>query len=90
MPRAKRDDRKSSAELDAEIEAMKKQLAEKEKLSKAAKRREDAAKEQARAIEEAKFNREFVAMAQRVYWGDYEDEGQTVYEIIKALIRPPV
>lgn len=90
MPRAKKDSSKTSAELDAEIEDLKKVLAEKQKVKNEVKRREDAQAEQARAVEEAQFNRDFVAKAREISWGDYEDEGQTVYEVIRNLIRPPV
>ena len=56
MPRVR-----SSIELDAEIQALKKKLADKQRAAQAAKRREKAEAEQVRACEEAQFNREFVA-----------------------------
>lgn len=89
MPRAKSDTVKSSAELDAEIQEMQKKLAEKQRASKAAKKREEAEAKQARAIEEAKFNRDFVEAAKTIRLSDYEDNGQTIYELIRAIIRPP-
>lgn len=90
MPRAKSDTAKSSAELDAEIQAMQKQIADKRKAAQAAKRREEAEAKQARAIEEAEFNRDFVEAAKGIHLSDYEDNGQTIYELIRAIIRPPV
>ena len=90
MPRAKSDKVKTSVELDAEIEKLKKELEVKRKAKQAADRREKAAADQARAIEEAEFNRDCVENAQTVYLSDYEDEGQTIYELISRLIRPPV
>lgn len=89
MPRAKSDTLKSSAELDAEIEAMKKVLDEKQKASRAAKKREKAEADKAKAIEEAEFNRDFVEAAKTIRLSDYEDNGQTIYELIRAIIRPP-
>ncbi len=89
MPRAKSDTLKSSAELDAEIEAMKKVLDEKQKASRAAKKREKAEADQAKAIEEAEFNKAFVEAAKGIHLSDYEDNGQTIYELIRAIIRPP-
>lgn len=90
MPRAKSDTLKSSAELDAELQEMEKKLAEKRKAVKAARRREEAAAKQARAIEEAEFNRDFVEAAKTIRLSDYEDNGQTIYELVRAIIRPPV
>lgn len=89
MPRAKSDTLKSSAELDAEIEEMKKKIAEKQKAAQAARRKEKAEAEQAKAIEEAEFNREFVEAAKDIRLSDYEDTGQTVYELVRSIIRPP-
>lgn len=89
MPRAKSDTAKSSAELDAEIEEMKKKIAEKQKAARAAKNREKAEAEQARAIEEAEFNRDFVEASKDIRLSDYEDNGQTIYELIRSIIRPP-
>lgn len=89
MPRAKSDILKSSAELDAELQEMEKKIAEKRKAAKAAKRREKAEAEQAKAIEEAAFNRDFVEAAKGIHLSDYEDNGQTIYELIRAIIRPP-
>lgn len=89
MPRAKSDAAKSSTELDAEIEEMQKKLAEKRKAAQAAKRKERAEAEQARAIEEAEFNRDFVEAAKEIYLSDYEDSRQTVYELVRSIIRSP-
>jgi len=89
MPRAKSDSAKSSAELDAEIEEMKKKIAEKQKAARAAKNREKAEAEQAKAIEEAEFNRDFVEASKGIRLSDYEDNGQTIYELIRSIIRPP-
>lgn len=90
MPRAKSDTAKSSAELGAEIEAMKKALAEKQKAAQAARRKEKAEAEQARAIEEAEFNKDFVEASKEIHLSDYEDNGQTIYEMVRSIIRPPV
>lgn len=90
MPRAKSDTLKSSAELDAEIEEMKKKIAEKQKAAQAARRKEKAEAEQAKAFAEAEFNRDFVAAAKTIRLSDYEDNGQTIYELIRSIIRPPV
>lgn len=81
---------KSSAELDSEIEAMKKELAEKQKKAREARRREKAEAEQVRVYEEAQFNKEFVAKAREIRLSDYESDGRTVFELIESLIRPPV
>lgn len=89
MPRAKSDINKSSAELDAELQEMEKQITEKRKAVKAARRREEAEAKQAKAIEEAEFNRDFVEAAKLIRLSDYEDNGQTIYELIRAIIRPP-
>lgn len=89
MPRAKSDTLKSSAELDAEIQAMKKALAEKQKAAQAAKRKEKAEAEQAKAIEEAEFNKAFVEASKTIHLSDYEDNGQSIYELVKSIIRPP-
>ena len=90
MPRAKNDTVKSSAELDAELQEMQKKMAEKRKAVKAAKRREEAEARQAKAIEEAEFNKAFVEAAKTIYLSDYEDNGQSIYELVKSIIRPPV
>lgn len=89
MPRAKSDTLKSSAELDAEIEEMQKQIAAKRKAAQAAGRKEKAEVEQARAIEEAEFNWDFVEAAKGIRLSDYEDNGLTIYELIRSIIRPP-
>lgn len=89
MPRAKSDTVKSSAELDAEIEEMKKKIAEKQKAARAAKNREKAEADQARAIEEAEFNKAFVEASKTIHLSDYEDNGQSIYELVKSIIRPP-
>lgn len=89
MPRAKSDTAKSSAELDAEIQAMKKALAEKQKTARAVKNREKAEADQARAIEEAEFNKAFVEASKTIHLSDYEDNGQSIYELVKSIIRPP-
>ena len=88
MARPKSDDRKTSAELGAEIEELSRVIARKQKLCAAAERREKAEAEQIRAAEEAEFNRKFVAKAREVHWGDCANAGQTVYETIRRLIRP--
>ena len=63
-------------------------IARKQKLCAAAERRERAEAEQARAAEEAQFNREFVVKAKEIHWCDHANAGQTVYETIRRLIRP--
>lgn len=88
IPRAKSDTAKSSAELDAEIEALKKAIDEKRKLAQAARRTEQAEAARIKAAEEARFNKEFVEKAKEIRFSDYESEG-SVYEVIKHLIRPP-
>lgn len=84
MPRARRDEAKSSDELEKEIKALEQILARKRKVRDAVKRREDAEAEQARTIAEAQFNKEFVTAAQEVRLID----GRTVYELIHNMIRP--
>lgn len=86
MPRAKSDDAKSSEELEKEIKELEQKLAGKRKARNAADRREKAEAEQARVYEETQFNREFVARCKEVPLND----GQTVYELIHSMIRPPV
>ena len=90
MPRAKSDGAKSSGELNAEIQELQKTLAAKQKLKKAAERREKAEADQVREYEEANFNREFTQKAKEIHVSDFASDGRTVYEIIKAIIRPPV
>lgn len=89
MPRAKSDDGKTSAELNAEIKKLQEQIAAKRKAEAAAKKREDAEARQAREMAEREFNRDFVERAKEVHFSDYEDDGRSVYEVIKYLIRPP-
>lgn len=86
MPRVKSDTVKSSAELTAEI----KQIADKQKAAREAKRREEVEDEQARAIEEAEFNKDFVEMAKGIRFSDYKDDDRTIYDLIRSIIRPPV
>ena len=86
MPKGKSDDRKSSEELEKEIKELEQKLASKRKARNAADRREKAEAEQARAYEEVQFNREFVAQSKEVRLNN----GQTVYELIHSIIRPPV
>ena len=88
MPRAKSDSAKSPAVLDAEAEELQKKLADKRKAARAARNREKAQAAQARAIEEAEFNRDFVEAAKSISLRDYAADGRTVYEMIRALIRP--
>lgn len=88
MPRAKSDTAKSSAELGAEIEEMQKQIAAKRRAAQAAKRREKAEAEQAKAIEEDAFRRDFVEATKTIGLSDYEDHGQSIYELIRSIIRP--
>ena len=90
MPRAKSDDAKTSTELDAEIKEMLEKVAAKKKAARLAKQREDREAEQARKYEEAQFNREFVEATKTIRLSDYEDDGRTIYELIRAIIRPPV
>lgn len=89
MPRAKSDTAKSSAELYAEIETLKKAIDEKKKLAQAAQRTEQAEAARIKAAEEARFNKEFVEKAKEIRFSDYESDGGSVYEVIKLLIRPP-
>lgn len=89
MPRAKNDTVKSSAELDAEIQEMQKKIAEKKQAARAAKKREKAKADQAKAIEETEFNKAFVEAAKTIHLSDYEDNGQSIYELVKSIIRPP-
>ena len=69
---------------------LKEKLAEKTKAKREADRRKKVQEDQARAIEEARFNQEFVEKAKEIYLSDYEDDGRTVYELVRDLIRPPV
>ena len=85
MPRAK-----SSAELDAEIQEMQKKLADKKKEAQAAKRREKAEADRIKAVEKAEFNRDFVEATKTIRLSDYTADGRTIYELIRAIIRPPV
>ena len=88
MPRAKSDTVKSSVELDAEIREMRKKIAAKQKAARAAKNREKAEADRAKAIEEVEFNKQFVEAAKTIHLSDYEDNGQSIYELIRAIIRP--
>lgn len=87
MPRAKSDTVKTSVELDAEIQEMQKKLAEKKKAAQAAKRREKAEADRARAIEEAEFNKQFVAVAKEIPLCNCPHDGRTIYEHIREIIR---
>ncbi len=90
MPRAKSDDVKSSAELDAEIKELLGKINAKKKASKAAKLREDREAEQAREYEENRFNREFVERAKCITRDMFRDGQETAYELIERMIRNPV
>lgn len=89
MAKPKKDVNKTSAELDAEIEAMRKAIDEKKKLASAARKKEQAEEARAKAIQEAAFNKAFAEKAKEIRWGDFEDDGRTVYETIKYLIDHP-
>ncbi len=87
MPRAKSDDVKSSAELDAEIKELLGKINAKKKASKAAKQREDREAAQAREYEEAKFNQKFVEMAKQIQIRDCIDYAdKTIYEAVKRIM----
>lgn len=90
MPRAKSDDDKTSAELDAEIKEMQEKIAAKKKSAKLAKQKEDQAAEEARRYEEAQFNREFVERAKSITRDMFRDDQETAYELIERLTRNPV
>lgn len=89
MPRAKSDDRKSSEDLDAEIAKLKKELEDKRKKRDAAKRREDAEAAQARAIEEAQFNKDFVEISRWIFLSDYAHSQDTVFMLIEEIMADP-
>lgn len=89
MAKPKSDMNKTAAELDAEIEAMRKAIDAKKKLASAARRKEQAEEARAKAIKEAEFNKAFAEKAKEIRWGDFEDDGRTVYETIKYLIDHP-
>lgn len=89
MPRAKSDDRKSSEDLDAEIAKLKKELEDKRKKRDAAKRREDAEAAQARAIEEAQFNKDFVEISRRIFLSEYAHSRDTVFMLIEGIMADP-
>lgn len=89
MAKPKSDMNKTSAELNAEIEAMRKAIDEKKKLASAARKKEQAEEARAKAIKEAAFNKAFAEKAKEIRWGDFVDDGRTVYETIKYLIDHP-
>lgn len=90
MPRAKKDESKTSAELSAEIKAIQKKIALKRKAMQSAQKREHAEARRIKEYEESKFNREFVEAAKIIQVSDCIGDNRTVYEIIKSLICPSV
>lgn len=86
MPRAKSDTAKSSAELDAEIEEMKKKIDEKKKAARAAKNREKAEAERVRAIEEMEFNKRFVEVAKEILLCNCPNDERTIYQYVYEVI----
>lgn len=89
MPRAKSDNAKTSAELDAEIKELLQTVDKKRKTRDAKKKQEDVAAKQARELAEKEFNRKFVEKSKTVHLSDYEDDGRTVFELIKYLVDQP-